>query len=516
MPVRIRAMYGCLAALTLVSCGNGVSALLPSSSPSTGRGSLLVTPPALVKMLNAGDLLLELSLANNQQLLSLGGTPVCDIAIHKIQYRTVGGTNEATTASGALMIPTGLASQCRGARPMVLYAHGTSSDRAFDISNIDNSQNAEGLLLAAFFAAQGYIVVAPNYAGYDTSTLGYHPFLNADQQSKDMIDALTAARSALPTSAALLTTDSGKLFITGYSQGGHVAMATHRAMQAAGMTVTASAPMSGPYALAAFVDAVVGGEVNTSAPLLFTLLITGYQRSYNNLYASTGDVFEAQYATGIDSLLPSTLPRSTLYSSGKLPPNALFSLTPPDPLFAGITPATTPANMAALFAQGFGAANLIKNSYRLSVLRDAQSNPDGGWPTVTSGVAAAAPGQTLRQAAKLNDLRNWTPTAPTLLCGGDADPTVFWLNTQLMQAYWSGHPPAPRALQVLDLDSPQVLSDPYGSLKSDFSLAKLLVAATAVAQGAHDGGAQAVQDAYHSTLVPPFCLSAVRSFFGGL
>ena len=37
-------------------------------------------------------------------------------------------------------------------------------------------------------------------------------------------------------------------------------MATHRAMQAAGMTVTASAPMSGPYALSAFVDAVFRGR----------------------------------------------------------------------------------------------------------------------------------------------------------------------------------------------------------------------------------------------------------------
>ena len=68
------------------------------------------------------------------------------------------------------------------------------------------------------FAAEGYIVVAPNYLGYDTSTLPYHPYLNGDQQSKDMIDALTAARSALPTSNAPNTRDGGKLFITGYSQ----------------------------------------------------------------------------------------------------------------------------------------------------------------------------------------------------------------------------------------------------------------------------------------------------------
>ena len=88
--------------------------------------------------------------------------------------------------------------------------------------------------MASVFAAQGYVVIAPNYAGYDTSSLTYHAYLNADQQSKDMIDALVAARNALPIAATPSTTDNGKLFITGYSQGGYVAMATHRALQAQG------------------------------------------------------------------------------------------------------------------------------------------------------------------------------------------------------------------------------------------------------------------------------------------
>jgi poly(3-hydroxybutyrate) depolymerase len=121
--------------------------------------------------------------------------------------------------------------------------------------------------------------VAPNYAGYDTSALSYHPYLIADQQSKDMIDALAAARTALPLASATFTKDSGQLFITGYSQGGYVAMATHRAMEAAGMKVTAAAPMSGPYALAAFVDAVFYGEVNGDATVSSTLLLTAYQKA---------------------------------------------------------------------------------------------------------------------------------------------------------------------------------------------------------------------------------------------
>src|SRR5262249_54215204 len=156
-------------------------------------------------------------------------------------------------------VPTGTGTGCTGERPIVLYAHGTSTDRGF---NMADTQNPESLLLAALFASQGSIVVAPNYAGYDTSTLPYHPYLIADQESKDMIDALHAARTALPLASVTLTRDSGRLYLTGYSQGGYVALATLEAMEAAGMPVTAAVPMSGPYAVAAFADAVFYGEVN--------------------------------------------------------------------------------------------------------------------------------------------------------------------------------------------------------------------------------------------------------------
>lgn len=64
---------------------------------------------------------------------------------------------------------------------------------------------------AMLYAAQGDIVVALNYAGHDTSSLGYHPHHIVDQQSKDMIDALTAARAArvlLQTALTITPTSS--------------------------------------------------------------------------------------------------------------------------------------------------------------------------------------------------------------------------------------------------------------------------------------------------------------------
>lgn len=502
-----------LAALLLGSCGGAGSGDAGTGMAATPTRGALVGTPRLEQLLPASTLLVQLQAADNQQLLSLGGTPICDVGVYHIEYVTVGPKGESINDSAALMVPSGSTAQCGGGRPIVLYAHGTTTEKQFDIGNLSDTQNAEGLLLAAFFAAHGYIVVAPNYAGYDTSTLSYHPFLVAAQQSDDMIDALTAGRSALPVASAPGTSDAGKLFVTGYSEGGFVAMATERAMQSAGMSVTAAGPMSGPYALAAFVDAEFDGEVSAGAPVVGTLLFTGYQQAYGNVYSTATAVFSAQYAPTIQSLLPSSQSRGELYAQGLLPEYAFFSATPPDPAYATLTPATTPASLAPVFAQGFGSDNLITNAFRLSYLQDAQNNPDGGFPTPSSDVPAPSPGLPLRADLASNDLRDWVPSVPTLLCAGDQDPEVYFLNTQLMQIYWQQHGAPSTPYTVLDLEAPVGSNDPYAALKNGFEAAKAATAAAAIAQGASDGGASAVFNAYHATLVAPFCLAAVVQLF---
>jgi hypothetical protein len=265
--------------------------------------------------------------------------------------------------------------------------------------------------------------VAPNYAGYDTSTLPYHPYLIADQQSKDMIDALGAARTALPLVSATLTKDDGQLFITGYSQGGYVAMATDRAMQAAGMKVTAAAPMSGPYALGAFVDAVFYGEVNGGAPISSTLLLTAYQKAYGNIYADAVDVFESPYAAGIDSLLPTTTTRSDLYSQNKLPEFALFSLTPPAPAFAADTPPTSRRIWRRFLPWASAAAICSRIAIASAICRTPK-------PIRTAASPRSAPGwrprrRHCRSARRCGRMICATgPPAPRCYCA--AAPTIRW------------------------------------------------------------------------------------------
>jgi acetyl esterase/lipase len=144
-------------------------------------------------------------------LAAVAGKPRCTITTYSLRYSTIGGSGEPTDASTALILPSGEDAACQGPRPVLLYAHGTSTAKDHNMARL----RGEAKLVAALFTAQGYIVVAPNYAGYDGSSLPYHPYLNAEQQSADMIDALRAARTAM---AQLKVQAAPQLFLAGYSQ----------------------------------------------------------------------------------------------------------------------------------------------------------------------------------------------------------------------------------------------------------------------------------------------------------
>ena len=116
------------AAALLTACGGGDTV---ETDTSGARGSLMANPPLRVTALSAAEFKDRLgATASGQSLLALAGAPKCGVSVHYIEYGTVGGASEKTNASGALMVPTGDAAGCSGARPVVLYAHGTDANRA--------------------------------------------------------------------------------------------------------------------------------------------------------------------------------------------------------------------------------------------------------------------------------------------------------------------------------------------------------------------------------------------------
>src|SRR5471030_440427 len=105
-----------LTLLALASCGGGGSGGSSSPPPGPVHGTLLQNPPHFVALVSAPDLLLNLDATSLQALAALAVAPVCDVAVFHLEYTTLGGAGEATTASGALMVPVGINSICHGGR----------------------------------------------------------------------------------------------------------------------------------------------------------------------------------------------------------------------------------------------------------------------------------------------------------------------------------------------------------------------------------------------------------------
>lgn len=470
--------------------GGAVTAVNPPPVPAPLRGSTVGAPAPAAPRLEP-TVLAALLEAGQPGTTKITGEPQCAITTFTVRYNTIGGTGEATEASAAVMLPSGTGASCAGSRPVLLYAHATAPEKSFDMANLQ--ANSEARLVAAMFAAQGFIVVAPNYAGYARSSLGYHPYLNAVQQGADMIDALRAARASF---GAIGAKDSGKLLIAGYSQGGHVALATQRAMQAAGggeFAVTAVSGMSGPYALTQFGDTQFAGAPRIGVTAFLPMLFTAGQRSGAGLYGAPSDVFEAKYAATIEALLPGASSLGELVNNGQLPANALF--------------AADSMPQASGYGKYFGTGNLIKSSYRNAYLADLQAHP---CERSNAAPLDCAPAHPLRKWLLQNDLRNYLPAAPLMLCGGSGDPTVPYLNTVSAGAYFHANPKLGELVEI-DLDDTPGLSDPYRTPKLSFIAAKVALRLAAINAG--DSPDRAVESNYHGGLVSPFCMVATRDFF---
>ncbi|ATQ85262.1 alpha/beta hydrolase [Moraxella osloensis] len=530
----------CLAS-TLAACGSdNDSTTTPPAK--TGVASLptgnLIKDPLTTKNLTASALT-QLFNTTDPDFSKVAATPKCGVRVEYMQYDTVDVKGNKTDATGAVFIPTGTDASCSGNRPIVLNAHGTATTKAYNFAEVGNANNEAGpaaTLLAALFAGQGYVVISPNYAGYDKSSLAYHPYLNAQQQSHEMADALKAGREVVRrTGSATNVADNGKLFVTGYSQGGYVTMATTRYLETLKEPVTAALPISGPYAMEAFGDVVFGGKVMLGATFFAPLMARNYQEQYGNIYAKPSDMFAPANADEIPSLLPSTsMTDMQLVLSGKLPASAMFQKAPTG---NSTLDALSPSDPA--FSFGFDTTHyLVKNDYRLEYLADAQKNVDWAVPylqgyTNYNPVPATLPEHPLRKALKANDLRGYLPTMPVIMCGGNQDPMVFFdVNSSLMKKLWDTDTNKTSAtkLGIIDIDvtnratrqkpvyqtlgfdtvNNNSIQSQSEKMQAGFASKVQNIAANAAANGGNPSQAVAMQ--YHG-LVTPYCMGVAQTLF---
>ena len=130
---------------------------------------------------------------------------------------------------------------------------------------------------------------------------------------------LRAVREYLLDSMSI--SDNGEVFITGYSQGGHAAMATHKYVEENGLlsefNIVASAPASGPYDMSGSQSELLLSNDPYTNPGYIVYLLASYQLVYGNLYTTYADILKFPY----DTIVPPYFDGNNYsYSMGDLNP----------------------------------------------------------------------------------------------------------------------------------------------------------------------------------------------------
>ncbi len=156
-------------------------------------------------------------------------------------------------------------------------------------------------VITTALAADGYAAIMPDYVGLGRGERFhlYHHAQTESDASLDMIRALAAINDALGVEL------SGDLFLSGYSQGGHAAMATHKAIEENypdEFNLVASAPMSGAYDLIGTQAEAMFKSYDT--PGYFPYLLWGMNEAYS-IMPDVRMAFRPEYADTLMAMLES-------------------------------------------------------------------------------------------------------------------------------------------------------------------------------------------------------------------
>ncbi len=227
------------------------------------------------------------------ELTSQFGLPMSFGAkFYRITYTTSDLQGMTDTVSGLVAVPD----DPTRVYPRVVYQHGTAGS-PLGVPSFNAAQGGEGSV-GLLFAGLGYVALLPDYLGLGVSD-GFHPYVHAASEAwvaADMLRALPAFNMQYNVYT------NGQLFITGYSQGGHAAMALHREVETSlqdEFTVTAAAHLSGPYSIGEVMRDLILSDDIYYYPSYLPNTILSYQTVYGGLFNQMTDVFKEPYATAI-------------------------------------------------------------------------------------------------------------------------------------------------------------------------------------------------------------------------
>lgn len=282
------------------------------------------------------------------------------INIYDVLYTSTYVDGSIVKASGLVFAPQNQSKKI----PMMVYNQGTEICKERSLT----FRGEQSMCMA--YATDNYLVLMPDYIGMAEGDR-CHLYLHAQTEADATIDMMNAVTDSIHSFGVK---GFNQLFLSGYSQGGHACLATHRELQekyADRYKVTASSPMSGPYDVEYTV--YEGRNKHYDYPGYMAYMMKGFYESIgkpNDL----GEVF----ISPTDTLLPPIL-------NGNYPMGEVDKLLP-DTAFKAVKP----------------------EFYKAFV---ADSN------------------QPFRKYLRENSVYNWKPEAPVQLCYCDNDEQVTYKNS---------------------------------------------------------------------------------------
>ena len=218
-----------------------------------------------------------------------------DVRMYRASYE-MPFQGDQINVSGAVFTP--LSSNPQDEFPIVVFNHGTTFIRTSAPSFKDEISNM-GYLLSSL----GFIVLMPDYVGLGESQI-MHPYCHAQSESDcgwHLVQAFVESFSEFEINT------NGNLFISGYSQGGHVAMAM--AMNDMpesiedNLDLLAVAPLSGPYDMSGVQLPMTFQEISYSNPAYLFYILKGWNSIYGNIYEDFSEICYEPYASIIEPML---------------------------------------------------------------------------------------------------------------------------------------------------------------------------------------------------------------------
>lgn len=313
------------------------------------------------------------------QLVSSFGIPIIQYGAkyYRVTYTSPDPQGMLDTLSGLLVIPDDPAKVF----PRLVYQHGTSDCKACVPSNYGSSGGGEGEL-GLLFAGMGYVALLPDYVGMGDGR-GFQTYVHAATEASAAVDMIRASNAWVTDNDVHI---NSQLFITGYSQGGHAAMALHREIEtnlSGEMTVTAAAHLSGPYSISGVMRDQILSDEEYFYPAYVPNTILGYQTAYGNLFTDLSDLFKPEYIPAIQQYY-----------------NGAISLT------------TLNATLIQALTTNTG-ASVASRMFLDEVLTEIANNPD----------------HPANLALQDNDVYDWTPVSPTRIFYCMADDQVPFMNS---------------------------------------------------------------------------------------